>query len=174
MRVGGREAARARRGHAAVASRSRPVQPRPSEAHDGVTGAAGASVIVVLAVEDEPRNAALLQAILRPPAYELHLVANLSAARRWLTVFQPAIVLLDRHLPDGDGLDLVPEIRARRDPAHCPILLVSASALPSDRIAADVAGCDGFIAKPIHIRELLDEMARQVARHAPVASELAH
>ena len=122
---------------------------------------------VVLAVEDEPRNSALLQAIVRAPAYELHLVASLAAARRWLTRFRPAIVLLDRHLPDGDGLDLVADIRTRRGSVHCPIVLVSASALPSDRIAADVAGCDAFMAKPIRVRELLDEMARQIARHGP-------
>ncbi len=121
---------------------------------------------VVLAVEDEPRNSALLQAIVRGPTYELHLVASLAAARRWLTRFRPAIVLLDRRLPDGDGLDLVSEIR-RREAIHCPVVLVSASALPGDRIAADVAGCDAFIAKPIRVRELLDEMARQIARHDP-------
>jgi DNA-binding response OmpR family regulator len=125
------------------------------------------STAVVLAVEDEPRNSALLQAIVRAPTYELHLVASLAAARRWLTQFRPAIVLLDRHLPDGDGLELVSEIRGRRNSVHCPIVLVSASALPSDRIAADVAGCDAFIAKPIRVRELLDEMARQIARRDP-------
>lgn len=125
------------------------------------------SSAIVLAVEDEPRNSALLQAIVRAPTYELHLVASLAAARRWLTRFRPAIVLLDRHLPDGDGLTLVSEIRASQDSVHCPIVLVSASALPSDRIAADVAGCDAFIAKPIRVRELLDEMARQIARHDP-------
>jgi len=125
------------------------------------------SSAIVLAVEDEPRNSALLQAIVRAPKYELHLVASLAAARRWLTRFRPAIVLLDRHLPDGDGLTLVSEIRASQDSVHCPIVLVSASALPSDRIAADVAGCDAFIAKPIRVRELLDEMARQIARHDP-------
>jgi DNA-binding response OmpR family regulator len=62
-----------------------------------------ATSAVVLAVEDEPRNSALLQAIVRAPTYELHLVPTLAAARRWLTVFRPAIVLLDRHLPDGNG-----------------------------------------------------------------------
>jgi two-component system, cell cycle response regulator DivK len=119
---------------------------------------------VVLAVEDEPRNAALLQAIIRPPAFELHIVSSLAAARRWLRLCEPSIVLLDRHLPDGDGLDLVAEIRSRAGTRRCPVVLVSASALPGDRIAADVAGCDAFIAKPIRIRALLDEIERQVAR----------
>jgi DNA-binding response OmpR family regulator len=130
-----------------------------------------ASTTIVLAVEDEPRNAALLQAIIRPPAYELHLVTSLAAARRWLRLCEPSIVLLDRHLPDGDGLDLVEEVRKRSTGRHCPVLLVSASALPGDRIAADVAGCDAFIAKPIRIKPFLEEIERQVARRS---GNLAH
>jgi hypothetical protein len=43
-------------------------------------------------------------------------------------------------------------------------VLVSASALPSDRIAADVAGCDAFVAKPIRVRPFLEEIERQLAR----------
>jgi DNA-binding response OmpR family regulator len=130
-----------------------------------------ASTTIVLAVEDEPRNAALLQAIIRPPTYELHLVTSLAAARRWLQQSEPSIVLLDRHLPDGDGLDLVEEVRKRSTGKHCPVLLVSASALPGDRIAADVAGCDAFIAKPIRIKPFLEEIERQVARRS---GNLAH
>jgi DNA-binding response OmpR family regulator len=122
-----------------------------------------AAAAVVLAVEDEPRNSALLQALIRPPAYELHVVTTIAAARSWLATGRPSIVLLDRHLPDGDGLDLVAEVRRGDGLAYCPVVLVSASALPSDRIAALAAGCDAFIAKPIRIRELLDEIGRQLA-----------
>lgn len=131
--------------------------------------AEAAPTIVVLAVEDEPRNAALLQAILRPPAYELHHVTSVAAARRWLRLCEPTIVLLDRHLPDGDGLELVREIRERSGARHCPIMLVSASALSSDRIAADVAGCDAFVAKPIRIKPFLEEVERQIARSGHLA-----
>jgi two-component system cell cycle response regulator DivK len=131
-----------------------------------VTDVTGASPVVVLAVEDEPRNAALLQAILRAPAYELHLVTSLAAARRWLSLSAPTIVLLDRHLPDGDGLELMGEIRARSGVRHCPVVLVSASALSSDRCAADLAGCDAFVSKPIRIKPFLEEIERQVARSA--------
>jgi CheY-like chemotaxis protein len=131
----------------------------------------GSPTTIVLAVEDEPRNAALLQAILRPPTYELHLVTSIAGARRWLEAGEPGIVLLDRHLPDGDGLELVDELRRRPGGTHCPIVLVSASALASDRIAAELAGCDAFVAKPIRIRPFLEELERQIARSA---GHLAH
>lgn len=114
---------------------------------------------LIFAVEDEPLNSALLRAILVPAGYELHIEPDLRSGRAWLTDHEPALMLLDRHLPDGDGLDLVREIRATPAGETAVILLVSASVLPGDRVEAGLAGCDGFISKPIRVRELLDEIA---------------
>lgn len=117
---------------------------------------------LILAIEDEPRNSALLRAILVPAGYELHIEPDLRAGRAWLSRHAPDVVLLDRHLPDGDGLDLVREIRAAPGGDGQRILLVSASVLAADRAQADLAGCDGFVPKPIRIRELLEEIGRQL------------
>ena len=115
---------------------------------------------VLLAVEDEPRNAALLQAILGRAGYRLHVAGDLAQARNWLGDSSPALVLLDRHLPDGDGLDLVGTIRGSIRLRNVPILLVSASVLPHDQAAALDAGCDGFLAKPVRVKPLVDEVRR--------------
>jgi CheY-like chemotaxis protein len=116
----------------------------------------------ILAVEDEVRNSALLRAVLVPAGYELTIAANLAEARASLDEHTPALVLLDRHLPDGDGLDLARELQSAPATAAIPILLVSASVLPADRIAAEEAGCAGFIDKPVRIDALLAEVARHV------------
>lgn len=102
-----------------------------------MTAKAGAPI---LAVEDEVRNGALLRAILVPAGYDLTIAVSLAEARASLLERTPAIVLLDRHLPDGDGLDLARDLRASEATAAIPILLVSASVLPVDRIAAQEAG----------------------------------
>ena len=115
---------------------------------------------VLLAVEDEPRNAALLQAILGRAGYELHVAGDLASAREWLASATPALVLLDRHLPDGDGLELIGTIRGDDRLRGVPILLVSASVLPRDQSAAMDAGCDGFLAKPVRVKPLIDEVSR--------------
>jgi two-component system, cell cycle response regulator DivK len=115
---------------------------------------------LILAVEDEPRNAALLEAILSRAGYRLHVAGELGAARSWLVDGAPALVLLDRHLPDGDGLDLIPEIKSSPRLRDVPILLVSASVLPQDVEAAMAAGCDGFLPKPVRVRPLVDEVRR--------------
>ena len=114
-----------------------------------MTGAA------ILAIDDEAHNAALLRAVLVPAGYRVTTAGSLAAAREAMHAGGIELVLLDRHLPDGDGLDLAREVRASDDGHHVPILLVSASVLPVDRTAAEAAGCDGFIDKPIRIDDLL-------------------
>lgn len=114
----------------------------------------------LIAVEDEPRNAALLEAILERSGYRLRIAADLAEARALLAGPTPDLVLLDRHLPDGDGLDLIPEIRNSDRLGLVPILLVSASVLPRDVQAAMDAGCDGFLPKPVRVKPLVDEVRR--------------
>jgi len=126
----------------------------------GTSGHVATDAAVLIAVEDEPRNAALLQAILGRAGYDLRIAANLAGARELLAETTPDLVLLDRHLPDGDGLDLIPEIRNSRRLGSVPILLVSASVLPRDVRAAMDAGCDGFLPKPVRVQPLIDEVRR--------------
>ena len=125
---------------------------------------------LLLAVEDEPRNAALLDAILGRAGYRLHVAGGIEDARAYLVDETPSLVLLDRHLPDGDGLDLIPEIRGSDRLGNVPILLVSASVLPSDVRAAMDAGCDGFLAKPVRVKPLVDEVRRLLDRSAVTES----
>ena len=122
---------------------------------------------LILAVEDEPRNAALLEAILTRAGYRLHVADGVAPARAWLTDGAPALVLLDRHLPDGDGLDLIPEIKGSARLGNVPILLVSASVLPADIEAAMAAGCDGFLPKPVRVKPLVDEIGRLLVDEVP-------
>lgn len=116
----------------------------------------------ILAVEDEPRNAALLRAILTPAGYAFTIAGSLAEARASVRDRPPALVLLDRHLPDGDGLDLARELRDSMATVPVPVLLVSASVLPIDRAAAEEAGCAGFIDKPVSVQALLAEISRHL------------
>jgi DNA-binding response OmpR family regulator len=127
---------------------------------------------LLLVVEDEPRNAALLEAILGRAGYRLHVATGVAEAREFLDEETPDLVLLDRHLPDGDGLDLIPEIRGSDRLGGVPILLVSASVLPRDMQLAMDAGADGFLAKPVRVKPLVDEVRRLLDAGA-VAPKLA-
>ena len=137
-----------------------------------MTGMETPELPLLLAVEDEPRNAALLVAILGRAGYRLHIATGVTEAREFLEEETPDLVLLDRHLPDGDGLDLIPEIRGSERLGGVPILLVSASVLPRDVQVAMAAGADGFLAKPVRVKPLVDEVRRLLAGDA-VAPKLA-
>ena len=120
---------------------------------------------LILAVEDEARNAALLRAVLEPAGYRLAVVGSLAEARAWLTVAHPNLVLLDIGLPDGSGLELARELRATTATSRVPVIVASARVLATDHEAATAAGCDAFLAKPLRIAELLAAVAAHV--HTP-------
>lgn len=121
--------------------------------------------VVVLLVEDEPRNRALVEAVLsraedpRLCGAEILEAPDIAAARRHLAEAATIdIILLDIRLPDGNGLDLAREIA--RDAAPPPILILSASVLPSERDAALRSGADEFMGKPFRAQDLYATMAR--------------
>jgi CheY-like chemotaxis protein len=116
----------------------------------------------LLVVEDDPANIALMRAILRPRGFGLAFAGSLAEARQAMAADRPDLVLLDIRLPDGSGLDLARELRARPELDRLPLIAVSASVLPSDRAAVDAAGCDAFVPKPIRPRELLAEIDRRM------------
>lgn len=99
----------------------------------------------VLIVEDEGDMCLLLNIILTGKDLELDHVKNLAAAADYLKEEQPAIVILDNKLPDGFGVDLIPEIKK----AYPSIKIIMISGF--DNAVKDVAlenGADVYLEKP--------------------------
>jgi CheY-like chemotaxis protein len=115
---------------------------------------------VVLHVEDEMPNRALLRAVVgrsNDPTVSGVLILDapdLAAARRILGAEPVDLVLLDVRLPDGNGLDLARDIA--KSPAPRPdVIILSASVLPSERDAALASGASLFLEKPYVPSELI-------------------
>ncbi|WP_313295882.1 response regulator transcription factor [Diaphorobacter sp.] len=107
----------------------------------------------VLLVEDDPALSDAVCGYLHAKAYVVDAVPNLSQARAALKTTQYAAVLLDLHLPDGDGLSLLPNVRALKDR---PIVIVlTAKDQVSDRITGLDAGADDYLVKPYDPAELM-------------------
>jgi len=68
---------------------------------------------------------------------------------------RPDLVLLDIMLPDCDGLDICKGIRADPELTHIPVILLTARAEESDRIAGLELGANDYIVKPFATRELM-------------------
>ena len=76
---------------------------------------------------------------------------DLRDARALVETVIPTLMLVDRELPDGDGLDFVREIRANPSLARTGIVVMTADASDMVRDAARAAGADMFLAKPFGI-----------------------
>lgn len=82
----------------------------------------------LLVVDDEPHIGLLLRLQMESRGYELRLARSLFEARAALLsdAERPDAVLLDLHLPDGSGVDLLREVRARPSTATLPIIILTA------------------------------------------------
>jgi CheY-like chemotaxis protein len=125
--------------------------------------------LVVLIVEDEPVNRALLRAVLERSDTErlrdcdIVEAANLADARERLIERAFDVVILDVRLPDGSGLSLARELAAKRQTPSQRVVVMSASVLPAEQSAALGSGCDAFLTKPFQPIQLTDLLTRLIA-----------
>jgi len=117
----------------------------------------------ILLVEDDVDLADAVCSYLRAKAFVVDVVGRLDDARSALLAAQYSAVLLDLHLEDGDGLSLMPTVRALREqPA---VIVLTARDQVSDRIRGLDAGADDYLIKPYDPEELLARL-RAVQRRS--------
>ena len=106
----------------------------------------------VLVVEDDPDMRALIRATLDDPELEVWSAGTIDEALRTLRSRRPSLVVLDRNLPDGDGLEVCRAVRTGSDEElrDVPILILTGDAPDEGRLAeAFTAGATDFLIKPI-------------------------
>ncbi len=97
--------------------------------------------------------------------HRVSVASTLDEARMALAADRPEVVVLDVVLPDGSGIDLCRELRARG--ARVPILLLTAHGEVHQRVEGLDAGADDFLAKPFAIAELRARV-RALGRRGPI------
>lgn len=128
---------------------------------DDMFGAMSQLFASALLVEDEPNLAIALSVALKKLGIPAQSVSTLAEAQAQLSVIQPEFVLLDRSLPDGDGLDLCAHLR-KEDYAGS-ILILTASGRMEERVLGLNTGADDYLAKPFSWEEL-EARIRALAR----------
>jgi DNA-binding response OmpR family regulator len=126
----------------------------------------------ILLVDDEPRVREVVANYLQRDGFKVQTAADGESARLFLAEFKPDLVVLDLMLPVVSGLDLLHEIRRCGD---LPVILLTARADETDRVAGLELGADDYVVKPFSPRELVARV-RSVMRRAapkPVAARLA-
>jgi DNA-binding response OmpR family regulator len=118
----------------------------------------------VLLVEDDPALAREIVRVLEREGWALDHVACLAEAFEAVIQYPYRAILLDRRLPDGDGIALVPAARSR--PSAPSIIFLTARDEVADRIEGLDAGADDYLVKPFALQELLARL-RAACRRLP-------
>ena len=119
----------------------------------------------ILIVEDDREIRTMMQSSLSVEGFDVQTAVSLSEARALLLHAPPDIVVLDLGLPDGDGEELVHEVRQRH---ALPIIIVSARHQEAQKIQLLDAGADDYLVKPFSVGELLARI-RVALRHRGTA-----
>ncbi len=107
----------------------------------------------LLVVEDEPDLLVLMGRALERGGFVVDIASDLAQAAEFLAVAHYDLLILDLNLPDGDGLSLLRQLRARG--SQLPVLVLTARDAVEDRVTGLDTGADDYLVKPFHIPELI-------------------
>ncbi|MEH1829846.1 MAG: hybrid histidine kinase/response regulator HrmK [Nostoc sp.] len=118
------------------------------------------SSVEILLVENDLPNADLMQIYLRKLGYQVTWVQNAGEMWETLTVLEPAVILMDVCLTDGNGLNLVQQLREHEQYRTIPVIVQTAMAMKGDRETCLAAGVNDYISKPIDLPLLASLVAK--------------
>jgi len=123
----------------------------------------------ILVVEDDPRIADAIRAILDGPGtFAVRVARTIREARQAVPSFDPEVVLVDLGLPDGDGVDLVRSLR--HDHAASALLVLTSATSPDRIMDALRAGAHGYLFKDDLATRLVPAINDLLAGGAPLSS----
>jgi two-component system OmpR family response regulator len=126
----------------------------------------------LLVVDDEPTILELLAGSLRYAGFDVVTATNGMEALRAAAASRPDLILLDVMMPDGDGFEIVRQIRSGG--AQIPIIFLTARSAVGERVAGLTLGGDDYITKPFSLDEVLARIRAVLRRggQAQAASRL--
>jgi two-component system, OmpR family, response regulator len=124
----------------------------------------------ILFIEDDAAFAREMVTFLTAKGFTVAHAPNMQTAKDLLPTTNWGAVLLDWHLPDGEGIDLLPLIRKQADQAS--IIMITAKGQIADRIKGLDAGADDYLVKPCDPNELLARMRAIERRRSGAASAI--
>lgn len=128
--------------------------------------------IKVLLVEDNYMNKVLVREILTLNGYDIIEAASGTEGLKMLALESPDIVLMDLHLPEMDGITATRIIKADERNRHIPVLALTASAMKGEEQKLIDKGFDGYVAKPIEVKKLLEAITGSLKAKVDKAREL--
>jgi signal transduction histidine kinase len=105
----------------------------------------------VLYVEDDPGSRTLVSRVLQSEGYRVVMAPDGLSGIRMAVAERPDLVLMDINMGDLDGYEVTTRLRSTPGMEKTPIIALTANVMAGDRERALIAGCDGYIPKPIDV-----------------------
>ncbi len=114
---------------------------------------------VILIVEDDPKSLVLIRDLLQASGYSTIEATDGEKGVELAKAKKPDLILMDIQMPVMDGLEATRILKADTTTGNIPVLALTAYAMKGDEDGILQVGCDGYLAKPFNIQELLKTVA---------------
>ncbi len=121
---------------------------------------------LILIVEDNERNLKLVRDVLQVKGFSTIEAGTAEIGIELAVERKPDLILMDIQLPGMNGIDALKMLRGNPVTASIPVVAVTASVMQQDRTLITEAGFDGYIGKPINIKEFLESVNHALAKKA--------
>ena len=108
----------------------------------------------ILIVDDNQDSRELVVKVLKTRGYRTIEAVDGEEALEKAVTERPALILMDRSIPKIDGYEVTRRLKSQEEFKDIPIVALTAHAMRGDREKALAAGCEGYISKPINVRQL--------------------
>jgi len=122
---------------------------------------------LILIVEDNEKNLKLVRDVLQVKGFSTIEAGSAEDGIKLAAERKPDLILMDIQLPGMNGIDALKALRADKATDTIPIVAVTASVMQQDRTLIMEAGFDGYIGKPINIKEFLDAVRKALEGRKP-------
>jgi DNA-binding response OmpR family regulator len=125
---------------------------------------------LILLVEDEPQVSIVVSRVLAGIASEISTAATIKEAEALLETVKPDLLILDRLLPDGDGVQLLARLKRRPELRDLPVLVLSAKFGTEELTEGLDLGADDYVPKPfsaVELRARVAALLRRAEKFAP-------
>lgn len=125
---------------------------------------------LVLLVEDEPAQRAVLTYNLEAEGFEVQTADNGEDALQLIAETPPDLILLDWMMPHVSGIEVCRRLKARPETRGIPIIMLSARSEEVDKVRGLETGADDYVIKPYSVTELMARLRAHLRRSRPASS----
>ncbi|WP_256808888.1 MULTISPECIES: response regulator [unclassified Bradyrhizobium] len=119
----------------------------------------------IMIVDDEAPAREMVGDYLKMHGFTVTLCDGGKSLRTAIQGGMPDLVVLDLNMPEEDGLSIIRDLKSR---INVPVIMLTATASPIDRVVGLELGADDYVAKPCELRELMARIRSVLRRSAPV------